>query len=121
MGIDVAGEALWSMDDFYPQKSGDVWVVRTQLMMQLAAPPPYDLDKVDLSEYKGVRPPFNRWEHVAAVCGKISDWLLNACEKTLRVDPSSSAQQTQSRIDAWRDTRASGQTPPPASLPGLDT
>jgi hypothetical protein len=40
MGIDAAGEALWSMDELYPQKSGSTWVVRTQLIMQLAAPPP---------------------------------------------------------------------------------
>ncbi|MBF0555509.1 MAG: hypothetical protein HQK96_13290 [Nitrospirae bacterium] len=121
MGINVAGEALWSMDDLYKQKSGGAWVVRTQLMMQLAAPPPYDLDKVDLAEYKGVRPPFDRWEHVADVCGKLSDWLLNACEKALHIDQSTEAQQTQGKIDAWRDARAAGQTPPPVLLPGLDT
>jgi hypothetical protein len=49
------------MDELYPQNSGDPWAVRTQLVMQLAAPPPYDLDSVDLAEYKGVRPPFDRW------------------------------------------------------------
>jgi hypothetical protein len=69
MGIEDAAEALWSMDELYPQKSGDPWAVRTQLVMQLAAPPPYDLDRVDLAEYKGVRPPFDRWSHVAEVCG----------------------------------------------------
>lgn len=121
MGIDAAGETLWCMDELYPQKSGGTWVVRTQLMMQLAAPPPYDLDRVDLAEYKGVHPPFDRWEHVADVCGKLSDWLLNACEKTFRVDPSSAAQQAQNKIDAWRDARAAGQTLPPTKLPGLDT
>jgi hypothetical protein len=121
MGIEAAGEALWSMDELYPQKSGGVWVVRTQLIMQLAAPPPYDLDSVDLAEYKGVHPPFDRWEHVADMCGKLSDWLLNACEKTLSVDPSSAAQQAQRKIEKWRDARDAGQTPPPARLPEFDT
>ena len=61
------------MDELYPQKNGDKWAVRTQLIKQLAATPPFDLDSVDLSEYKGVAPPFNSWDHVAAVCGKLSD------------------------------------------------
>lgn len=120
MGIDAAGEALWCMDELYPQKSG-TWVVRTQLMMQLASPPPYDLDKVALAEYKGVHPPFDRWEYVADVCGRLSDWLLNACEKTFRVDSSPAAQQAKTQIGEWREARAAGQTSPPAKLPGLDT
>lgn len=39
MGIDAAGEALWPMDELYSQKSGDLWAVRAQMMMQFAAPP----------------------------------------------------------------------------------
>ncbi|MBF0555056.1 MAG: hypothetical protein HQK96_10960 [Nitrospirae bacterium] len=61
MGLEAAALALLSMDELYPQKSGRAWVVRTQLIMQLAAPPPYDLDKVDLTQYKGVHPPFDQW------------------------------------------------------------
>jgi hypothetical protein len=121
MGIDAAAEALWQMDELYPQRSGDTWVVRTQLIMQLAAPPPYDLDKVDLTEYRGVRPPFDRWEHVAEVCGQLSDRLLSACEQALRADPSPAAQQAQTKIGAWREARAEGQTQPPTKLPGLES
>jgi len=121
MGIDAAGQSLSRMDELYPQKSGGGWVVRTQLMMQLAAPPPYDLDHVNLAEYKGVQPPFDRWQHVAEVCGKVSDCLLSICEKTLRIDPSLEAQQAQTKIDAWRDTHAAGQPSSPIKLPGLQT
>ncbi|MBF0565565.1 MAG: hypothetical protein HQK89_10005 [Nitrospirae bacterium] len=121
LGIESASYALWSMDELYPQKSGGGWVVRTQLIMQLAAPPPYDLDKVDLAEYKGVHPPFDRWEYVTDICGKLSDWLLNACEKTLRGDSSAAAGQAQMKIGQWRDARDAGQTLPPARLPGFDT
>jgi hypothetical protein len=88
LGIDAAVDALWRMDELYPQKNGDIWAVRTQLTMQLAAPPPYDLEKVDLAEYKGVKPPFDRWEHVVSVCG------------------------------AWPEARAGGVTPPAGGLPG---
>ena len=121
MGIEAAGEALWRMDDLYPQKGGDGWVVRTQLVMQLAAPPPYDLDTVDLAEYKGVHPPFDRWSHVADVCGRLSDCLLSACVRALQADSSPQATQARASIATWRDARATGQTPPPATLPGLDT
>lgn len=90
-------------------------------MIQLAAPPPYDLDSVDLAEYKGVHSPFDRWDHVAEVCGKLSDWLLNACMQELRADSSLTAQQAQTKIDTWRDAHAAGKKLPPAKLPGLET
>ena len=121
MGIEAAGEALWRMDELYPQKNGDPWAVRTQLVMQLAAPPPYDLQDVDLGEYKGVKPPFDRWSHVVDVCGKVSDWLLNACVQALLADASASGQQAEAKIKTWRDARAAGQTPLPGKLPGLAT
>ena len=121
MGIEAAGKALWNMDELYPQKNGNAWIVRTQLVMQLAAPPPYDLDSVDLAEYKGVHPPFDRWDHVAEVCGKLSDWLLTACIQVLHTDPSLAAQQAQTKIDAWRDARSAGQQLPPTKLSGLET
>ncbi|HME22432.1 MAG TPA: hypothetical protein VKI44_14010 [Acetobacteraceae bacterium] len=120
MGTAVA-EALWRMDELYPQKSGDTWAVRTQLVMQLAAPVPYDLNGEDLGEYKGVKPPFDQWSHVADVCGKVSDSLLNACMEALRADASPEAQQAQTKIETWRNTRAAGETPPLGKLPGLGT
>ncbi len=121
MGIVRAGEALWQMDELYPQKNRDPWAVRTQLVMQLAAPPPHDLDRVNLAEYKGVRPPFDRWSHVADVCGAVSDSLLEACAVALRADASPETRDAQTRIDAWRDARATGRAPPLGKLPGLDT
>jgi hypothetical protein len=119
MGIDAAAEALSSMDELYPQRNGDTWAVSTQLVMQLAAPPPHDLPGEDLSEYRGLRPPFGRWSHVAEICGKLSDRLLVACVEALRADASPPAQQAQTKIAAWRDARAAGETPPLGKLPGL--
>jgi hypothetical protein len=117
MGIEATVDALWRMDELYPQNSGDTWAVRTQLVMQLAAPPPYDLDSVDLAEYKGVRPPFDRWSHIAEVCGSVSDQLLDRCVQALQEDASSAGRQAQARIDTWRDSRAAGDMPPPADMP----
>ncbi len=119
MGIEAAGQALWRMDELYQQKNGDTWAVRTQLIMQLAAPPPYDLDRVNLAEYKGVKPPFDQWSHVVSVCGDLSDWLLNACMQALAADASAASEQAKARIDAWRDQKAAGNTPPLGKLLGL--
>jgi hypothetical protein len=116
MGIETAVDALWFMDELYPQNSGDPWAVRTQLVMQLAAPPPYDLDSVDLAEYKGVRPPFDRWAYVAEVCGRISDQLLDRCVDALQADVSPSGQQARTTIETWRDARSAGDKPPTADV-----
>lgn len=118
-GIEAAVRAVWHMDDLYPQKNGDPWAVRTQFVMQLAAPSPYDLEEDDLSECKGVQPPFNHWSHIAEVCGKVSDRLLDACVKALRGDASPAARQAQARIEGWRDSHAAGETPPIGTLPAL--
>ncbi|MGH9828382.1 MAG: hypothetical protein ACREDR_34590, partial [Blastocatellia bacterium] len=120
MGIEAAAKALGRMDELYPQKNGDPWAVRTQLVMQLAAPAPHDLDGENLGEYKGVKPPFDRWSHVADVCGKVSDSLLKDCMQALRADASPAAQEAQTKIDAWREARAAGPMPPPGKLPGFD-
>jgi hypothetical protein len=116
LGIEASCAALWPMDQLYPQKNGDPWAVRTQLVMQLAAPPPYDLDTVNLAEYKGVKPPFDQWSHVVEVCARLSDGLLSACVAALRDDVSPDAQQALTRINAWH---ASVEALPPARLPGL--
>lgn len=121
MGVEAASKALASMDELYPQKNADPWAVRTQLVMQLAAPSPHDLRSDDLGEYKGIHPPFDQWSHVADVCGKLSDRLLSDCIDMLRADPSAAAQQAQTRIDAWRNARAAGEKPPLGRLPGLAT
>ena len=119
MGNDAAGAALASMDLLYPQSNGDPWAVRTQLVKQLADPRPYDLDTVDLAEYKGVRPPFDRWSHVAEVCAALSDHLLHQFAAELSADPGALAARAD--LDAWREARAHGEMPPPSKLPGLKT
>jgi hypothetical protein len=116
MGIHAAAEALGRMDELYPQKSGDGWAVRTQLIMQLAAPPPFDLDTLDLAEYKGVRPPFDRWEHVVDVCGEVSDQLLSACLAALRSDASPSAQEARVSLDQWSVSRLTNDPEPGRDL-----
>jgi hypothetical protein len=119
MGTAAAADSLWSMDNLYPQKGGDPWAVRTQLVMQLAAPRPYDLENVDLADYKGVRPPFDQWSRIAEECGLVSDRLLLACLGALSADASLAAEQARGKLGLWQEARAEGETPPLPKLPGL--
>lgn len=80
------------MDTPYPQKNGDPWAVRTQLIKQLAEPRPYDLDAVNLAEYKGVRAPFDSWQYVSETCAGLSGHLTFQFAAELNTDPA--AQQT---------------------------
>lgn len=66
-----AVEALRPLDTLYPQRSGET--VTRQLCKQLAEPKPFDLGSVDLSRYRGIRPPWNRWEYVESFCQRLSD------------------------------------------------
>lgn len=43
-----------------------------QLVRQLAEPKPGDLDQIDLSYYKGIKPPFDSWINIIKICEEIS-------------------------------------------------
>jgi hypothetical protein len=92
LGFERAGEALAPTDTLYPQKNGDPWAVRTQLIKQLAEPRPYELDAVNLAEYKGVRAPFDSWQYVSETCAGLSGHLTFQFAAELNTDPA--AQQT---------------------------
>jgi hypothetical protein len=66
------------MDELYPQTDGGPWTVRTQIVKQFADPRPYDLDEVNLAEYKEVKPPYDDWGHVAGRCAEMSTALAAA-------------------------------------------
>lgn len=70
MGADSSGEALHSFDRIYPQESGESAL--QQLQAQLANPLPYDLDELDLSEYRDLAAEWEDWERVKAACGRIA-------------------------------------------------
>ncbi len=70
MGADSSGEALRSFDRLYPQESGESAL--QQLQAQLANPLPYDLEELDLSEYRDLAFQWQDWERVKAACGTIA-------------------------------------------------
>lgn len=69
--------ALSSLDRLYPQE-GDPGAVRQQLLRQLAEPAPWDLDTVEVAEYKGLVPPWTAWDAVVAACRRASDAMVDA-------------------------------------------
>jgi hypothetical protein len=42
--------------------------VALEIAKVLAEPDPFDRDTIDLTLYKGIQPPWNDWNHVAATC-----------------------------------------------------
>lgn len=70
---DAVVDALRPLDHLYPQETGET--VTRQLCKQFAEPRPYDLSSVDLGRYRGIQPPWNRWEAVEAFCRQLADRL----------------------------------------------
>jgi hypothetical protein len=68
---------LAALDRLYPQ-GDDRGAVRHQLMRQLAMPRPYDLDTVDLREYKGLVPAWHDWSTVEHGCAHLAQLMADA-------------------------------------------
>lgn len=62
LGVRESVKALTSLDDLYPQESGNS--ITQQLALQLAEPKPWDLAETNLSRYKGLKAPYTSWEEV---------------------------------------------------------
>lgn len=74
LGPEGAGAALSRLDELYPQDSGQSAL--QQLLVQISAPLPYDLEDVDLSEYKNLDPRWHSWGKVREVCSRLSSDLF---------------------------------------------
>jgi hypothetical protein len=66
MREDEAVAALCPFDDIYPQQNAESAL--QQLQIQLANPLPYDLDEVNLAEYKQLAPQWHDWSAVQSAC-----------------------------------------------------
>lgn len=67
-------EALATMDQLYPQTSGESAL--QQLEVQLANPLPYDLENTDLKQYRKLESKWHDWNRVKEVCGNIAVGLF---------------------------------------------
>jgi len=73
MGIEDSVEVLIDFDDFYSDLiRGSRASPYVQLIRQLAEPKPGDLEQIDLSQYKGIQPPFDSWDYIVKTCEEIS-------------------------------------------------
>lgn len=70
MGEEAVVEALRPFDRLYPQPNEESAL--QQLQIQLANPLPYDLEGLDLSEYKSLDPRWHDWAAVKAACVRYS-------------------------------------------------
>jgi hypothetical protein len=78
LGAKAAARVLEDLDDYYSDLiRGEKASPVVQLVRQLAEPSPGDLDEIDLSRYKGLRPPFDSWDHIVAICETLSVELGN--------------------------------------------
>jgi len=67
--------ALATLDQLYPQTSGESAI--QQLQVQLSNPMPYDLEDTDLSEYRKLHPKWHDWKRVKDVCANIAIEIFN--------------------------------------------
>ncbi|MCL2660916.1 MAG: hypothetical protein FWD64_10445 [Acidobacteriaceae bacterium] len=75
LGKEATVEALHDFDEIYPQPNGESAL--QQLQIQLAEPLPYDLDHVNLAEYKHLAPEWHQWDRVRNVCTDCATFLFD--------------------------------------------
>jgi hypothetical protein len=68
-------EAMLPFDRLYPQENGES--PTQQVIVQLSCPLPYDLDGLDLGDYRGLAPAFRSWETVRGHCLDFAALLLD--------------------------------------------
>jgi hypothetical protein len=66
LGAENVVEALHPFDRLYPQPNEESAL--QQLQIQLAQPLPYDLEELNLDEYKSLDPRWQDWQNVRAAC-----------------------------------------------------
>ena len=70
LGAHNTRAALATFDALYPQTNGESPLM--QLQIQLATPTPYDLDEIELAEYKELSPRWQQWSAVVAQCTTVA-------------------------------------------------
>ena len=78
LGTRKSVAALERMIELYGEFVGEGGDMLTSLITKLAAPDPYDLTDLDLSEYKGIIPPWHDWRTVESQCRSVAEAILGA-------------------------------------------
>ena len=93
VGNDALVQAMTSFDSLYPQNDSDTTAL-SQLQIQLASPLPYDLDDVELSEYKNLAARWHDWNAVRDVCIAASKTMFERITVPLSQADSQQAKET---------------------------
>lgn len=78
LGVRKSVAALERMNDLYSEFAGEGGDMLTTVVTKLAAPDPYDLTDVDLTEYTGITAPWDDWRAVEAQCRAVAEAILRA-------------------------------------------
>jgi len=75
IGVGGIVEALRTFDHLYPQPNRESPLL--QLQIQLAKPMPFDLDEVNLDEYKMLDPKWRNWQTVTSACAETARTIFD--------------------------------------------
>lgn len=75
MGAEEMIKALQPFDHLYPQPDDESAL--QQLQVQLAQPLPYDLEELNLAEYKNLAPRWNDWQNVRTACADYATLIFD--------------------------------------------
>ncbi len=78
LGRSKSVRAVERMADLYAEFAGEAGDILVSVVVKLAAPDPYDLTEVDLSEYKGIIAPWNNWNSVVRQCRSLATGILQS-------------------------------------------
>jgi hypothetical protein len=83
LGLQRGAEALESMNELYAEFAGEGGSMLATVVTKLASPDPFDLTDVDLTEYKGITPPWNDWRSVQEQCRLLAAAVLSMPESSI--------------------------------------
>lgn len=110
-------DALFRMDELYPQSNGDTWAVRQQIIKQFSQPKPYDLDDLDLTEYKGMKEPYTNWDYIEERAINLSNNLMFAFINYFESNPNNETNEIKNLLKSQQEEKNNNK--PMGKLPGL--
>jgi hypothetical protein len=76
LGTSKSVRAIERMRQLYAEFAGEAGDIMISIIVKLGSPDPYDLTEVDLTEYKGIIPPWNDWGAVEEQCRSLAIAIL---------------------------------------------
>jgi hypothetical protein len=78
LGTGKSVRAIERMRQLYAEFAGEAGDIMISVTVKLGMPDPYDLTGVDLTEYKGIIPPWNDWRAVEKQCRVLAVAMLRS-------------------------------------------